>query len=368
MGAMLFTPGWFFFWMAAAPALFAADAEGWKSEWARTVEAAKKEGQLTAYGGTEITHPEIIAAFNKEYPEIRITAVGGHAADLTARILAERRGEKYLADVIASGPNAPRTLYFAKALDPLAPGLMLPDVTDQAKWYGGRHWYTDPENKFIFMFEGSVSTTGLSVNTKLARTADIGSYWDLLQPKWKGKILMMDPRGAVLPTPMLMLYHDSEVGPDYLKTLLGKMDVTLFRDRTQGTNWLAVGKYPVCFYCRDLDLVQKQGLPVAEVPPAQFKEGGTIGGGSCSVLALINRAPHPNAARVFINWYLSRSGQAVWQKVMNVKEVEPSDSMRIDIAKDEVMPEARRSEGRKYRVVGFLDPKPLQQLLAEALK
>jgi iron(III) transport system substrate-binding protein len=357
----------FMFWAAAAQAI-AGETDAWKNEWAKTVEAGKKEGQLTAYGGTEITRPEILAAFNKEYPDIRVTTVGGHAADLTARILAERRGEKYLADIIASGPNAPRSLYLAKVLDPVAPAFILPEVSDQGKWYGGKHWYTDPENKFIFMFEGSVSTTGLSVNTNIAKAGEIASYWDLLQPKWKGKILMMDPRGAALPTPLLMLYHDPDVGPEYLKTLFTKMDVTLFRDRSQGTNWLGVGKYPICFYCRDLDLAQKQGLPIAEVPPAQFKEGGTIGGGSCSVLALLNRAPHPNAARVFINWYLSRQGQSVWQRVMNTKEVEPSDSMRIDIPKDDVMPEARRVEGRKYRVVGFLDQKPLQTLLNEVLK
>jgi iron(III) transport system substrate-binding protein len=352
----------------SASQAIAADADGWKSEWARVVEAGKKEAQLNAYGGSEITRPEILAAFNKDYPEIKVTTVGGHAADLTARILAERRGEKYIADIIASGPNAPRSLYLAKVLDPIVPAFIAPDVVDQSKWYGGKHWYADPENKYIFMFEGSVSTTGLSVNTNLVKAAEIGSYWDLLQPKWKGKILMMDPRGAALPTPLLILYHDPDVGPDYLRTLLSKMDVTLFRDRSQGTNWLGVGKYPVCFYCRDLDLAVKQGLPIAEVPPVQFKEGGTIGGGSCSVISLINRAPHPNAARVFINWYLSRQGQIVWQRVMNTKEVEPSDSMRIDIPKDDVMPEARRAEGKKYRVVGFLDQKPLQALLNEILK
>lgn len=358
----------FLFWICIAPRLFAADVEQWKGDWAKTVDAAKTERQLTAYGGTEITHPDIISAFNKNHPEIKVTAVAGRAADLTARILAERRAEKYLADVIASGPNAPRTLYLAKALDPIAPALILPEVTDTTKWYGGRHWYADPENKHILIFEGSVSTTGLAVNSKIASPSEITSYWDLVQPKWKGKILVMDPRGAALPTPVLMLYYDPDVGPDFLRTLLGKMEVTLFRDRSQGTNWLATGKFPVCFYCRDLDLAQKQGLPVAEVPPAQMKEGGTIGGGSSSVLALLNRAPHPNAARVFVNWYLSRQGQMIWQKVMNAKEVEPSDSMRIDIPKDDVLPEARRVEGRKYRVVGFLDPQPLQQLLKEVLK
>ena len=355
------------FWLCAAPVV-AAEAEGWKSEWARTVEAAKKEGQLAAYGGAEISHPDIIAAFTKEYPEIKVTNVTGRASDVTARILAERRAEKYLADVIASGPNAPRTLYLAKALDPIAPAMILREVTDQSKWYGGKHWYADPEHKHILIFEGSVATTGLAVNTKLMSPNEIASYWDLAQPKWKGKLLAMDPRGAALPTPVLMLYYDPDVGPEYLKTLLGKMDITLFRDRAQGTNWLGVGKFPVCFYCRDLDLAQKQGLPIAEVPPAQMKEGGTIGGGSSSVLALVNRAPHPNAARVFINWYLSRKGQALVQRVVNTMIVEDFDSMRVDIPKNNVMAQGKRIEGRRYQVIGFRDPKPVLKLLDELLK
>ncbi|HEX7232668.1 MAG TPA: hypothetical protein VF452_19935, partial [Candidatus Binatia bacterium] len=97
-------------------------------------------------------------------------------------------------------------------------------------------------------------------------------------------------------------------------------------------------------------------------------EGGTIGGGGSSVLALINRAPHPNTAKLFINWYLSRQGQALWQHVMNAKEVEASDSMRIDISKDGVLPDGKRVAGREYQVIGFLDPEPVQKLLQEVLK
>jgi len=54
--------------------------------------------------------------------------------------------------------------------------------------------------------------------------------------------------------------------------------------------------------------------------------------------------------------------------VMNVKEVEASDSMRIDIAKDDVLPDGKRAPGREYQVIGFLDPEPVQKLLQEILK
>jgi iron(III) transport system substrate-binding protein len=357
--------------LVANPILVAVDAAEspqWQAEWQKTIDGAKKEGQLSLYGGQEITHPDIIAAFNKEFPFIKIISASGRAADMMTRIVAERRADKYLADLTASGPNGPRMLYLNKMLDPITPAFILPEVTDTSKWYGGRHWYADPENKYIFMFEGTIVTTGLSVNTKLLNADEIKSYWDLLQPKWKGKLLGQDPRGAALLTPVLILYHRAGLGADFVRRLYTETDITLFRDRRQGTNWLATGKFPLCHLCREIDKAAQQGLPVEDIAPEKLKEGGTIGGGGSSVLALINRSPHPNAAKVFINWYLSRQGQTVWQNVMNKKEVEASDSMRIDIPKDDVLADGRRVAGREYQVIGFLDPEPVQKLLQEILK
>ena len=354
--------------LSIKPAAFAAEAPKWKEDWQRTIEAAKKEGQVSLYGGQEITHPDIIAAFTKEFPFIKVTTTSGRGGDLVARIVAERRADKYLADVIASGPNGPRMLFLGKALDPIAPAFILPEVTDTSKWYGGKHWYADPENQYILIYEGTVNSTGLSYNSKLTRLEEIKSYNDLLRPKWKGRLLTLDPRGAVPPTQVLMLYHTPALGPDFLRRFYTETEIALFRDRRQGTNWLATGKFPLCFLCRDIEKVKEQGLPVDVIPADSMKEGATLGGGSASNLALINRAPHPNGARVFINWYLSRQGQIVWQDVMNKKEVEASDSMRIDIPKEDVLPDGRRAEGKKYSVVGFLDPEPVHKLLQEILK
>jgi iron(III) transport system substrate-binding protein len=355
------------FVMGLAISVFAADAR-WEVDWQKTIEAAKKEGQLSLYGGQEITHPDILAAFNKEFPFINVVTVAGRAGDLMARITAERRADRYLADVMASGPNGPRTLYLAKMLDPIAPTFILPEVTDTSKWYGGKHWYADPENQFIFMFEGTIISTGLSYNSKMIKSGEIKSYADLLAHKWKGKLLSMDPRGAATPTPILLLYYKTGLGPEFLRRFYTETDITLFRDRRQGTNWLASGKFPVCLLCRDIDKANKQGLPVDEIAPDKLKEGGSIGGGGSSVLVLVNRAPHPNAAKVFVNWYLSRQGQMIWQSVMNKKEVEASDSMRIDIPKDEVLPDGRRVIGKEYHVVGFLDPEPVQKLIQEVVR
>jgi hypothetical protein len=84
---------------------FSAETAAWQTEWRETIEAAKREGQVSLYGGREIVHPDIIAAFSKEFPFIKVLSATGRAADLMTRIVAERRADKYLADVMASGPN-----------------------------------------------------------------------------------------------------------------------------------------------------------------------------------------------------------------------------------------------------------------------
>jgi hypothetical protein len=180
----------------------------------------------------------------------------------------------------------------------------------------------------------------------------------------------MDPRSSSLGLNAATdLYLNPDLGPAYVRRLFQEMDVGISGDRRQGTNWLGSGKYALCFACRDIDRAKKQGLPINDIPADQLKEGSAqIGGGSSSVIVLLNRAPHPAAAKLFINWYLSRAGQALVQKVVNTMIVEDFDSMRVDIPKNDIIGDGKRLEGRRYQVVGFRDPKPVLKLLDEVLK
>ena len=74
-----------------------APADPWKADWDKTVEAAKKEGRLVLYGSDD--YEKLFAEFNKKYPEIKIVGVFGRGADVAKRFMAERRAEKYLADL-----------------------------------------------------------------------------------------------------------------------------------------------------------------------------------------------------------------------------------------------------------------------------
>jgi iron(III) transport system substrate-binding protein len=338
-----------------------------QQDWEKTLEAAKKEGQLTIYiSGYEAVLPD----FEKEYPEIKVTAVTGRGNQLGQLLLAERRAEKYIADVVSSGANPNyQQFYQAKALDPIKPALILPEVTDQTKWYLKTHQYSDPEGQYVFNYVGSATYGAVHYNTKLVDVKEFKSYWDLLNSKWKGKIEVRDIREAGPGAGNTrFFYHHPDLGPAFIRKLFGEMDVTLFRDFRQGPDWLATGKFAICFFC-DVDVLKRQGLPVDTFGPEAFKEGGGLVQ-QFGTVVLVNRAPHPNAAKVFINWLLSRKGQIALQKSTLAGE-SPADSLRIDISKDDVPYLNRRLDGIKYLDTGkpeWIEMKPIVEVVNEALK
>ena len=353
--------------LCSAQAIAAQAKPSWQQEWERTIEAAKKEGQVVVYiSGYEAVLPD----FEKEFPEIKVTAVTGRGNQLGPRLLAERRAEKYLADVSSTGANPNyQQYYLAKALDPIKPALILPEVTDPSNWYLKRHQYSDPEAQFVFNYVGSATYGAVNYNTKLVDVKDFKSYWDLLAPKWRGKIAARDIReaGPGAGNTRFFYYHQ-DLGQAFIRKLFGEMELTLFRDFRQGPDWLATGKYAICFFC-DVDVLKQQGLPVDTFGPRVFKEGGGLVQ-QFGTVALLNRAPHPNAARVFINWLLSRSGQiALQRRTMHAES--PADSLRTDIPKNEVPFEQRRLPDIKYLDTGkpeWMDMKPILSVVNDALK
>ncbi|HSC42282.1 MAG TPA: hypothetical protein VLH17_08400, partial [Candidatus Binatia bacterium] len=128
-----------------------------QDEWEQTVRAAEKEGQVTvSIGG----YGAIIESgvFQKAFPKIKVTSITGAGTDLTARIAAERRAEKYLVDVYNGGGNSLfQVLYRGKMLDPIKPALLLPEVVDPTKWWEGKQKYADKEGQYILVYEGNVA-------------------------------------------------------------------------------------------------------------------------------------------------------------------------------------------------------------------
>ena len=354
------------------PILAGEARASWQSEWDQTVHAAEQEGQvMVSIGG----YGAIIdsGAFQKTYPKIKITHITGAGTDLTQRISAERRAGKYLVDVYNGGGNSLfQVLYQGKMLDPIKSTLILPEVTDATKWWEGKQKYADKESQYIFVYEGNVSAgAGAAYNTQLLDPREYKSYWDLLNPKLKGKILSTDirkVRGAGIP--WQFLYYSSDLGPKYLRRLFGEMDVTLTADLRQAIDWLGTGKFVVGMPIQGGTVfkAKNQGLPVDEFSSYHFKEGVNLSSAFGS-LALINRAPHPNAAKVFINWLLSREGQTLFQKAISVPG-DPRNSRRVDVSKDHIPADQQRRDKMTYFDTDDPDTKdlnPAMKLLDEIL-
>ncbi len=341
---------------------------GWEEEWERTVAAAEKEGRVVLYVGSgPLTKHEPTERFQKAYPKIRVTTVRGRGYQIGPRIFAERRADRYIADLVVTGKNtAFVTLYAGNILDPIKPTLILPEVVDQSKWWQGKHKYADRAGKHIFVFLGNAGGANIAYNTNLVDGKTLKSYRDLINPKWKGKIVAYDPRVSGMGTTSIFFYYHPALGPDFMRRLYGEMDLTIVRNYRQATDWLGQNKFSLCIPCTNVDRAIQQGLPIALA--LGLKEGRVMSskGGT---LSLVNRAPHPNAAKVFINWLLSREGQIQMQKGGKARATE-YDSLRVDIPKD-IAEDVRRKEGVAYFDSDdprFADRRRVDRLLKEILK
>ena len=326
----------------------AASVPFWQVEWNKTVEAASKEGQVNVYmyvaWGNAIEEANV---FQKAFPAIRLSLVTGGPSQLAQRVMAERRANKYLVDVLNVGFSASRMLFDQKMLDPLKSALILPEVVDESKWWQGKHHYLDPEKQYAFRYVGAPQYGSISYNTKLVKEDEFKSLWDFVNPKWKGKIIARDiTRTGPGSGAMRFFYYHPKIGPEFIKRLFGQMDVTVFRDIRQGIDWLANGKYAVCFFCgSEIYKAANQGLPVDTFGP--MKEGAGLVS-SYGGLVIPKSVPHPNATKVFVNWFLSREGQTTLQKALSSGQEESPDSLRIDIPKDGIPADNRRRDGVDY--------------------
>ncbi len=351
--------------LAAAGVVTAAQAR-----WEEVIRAAEKEGEVTVYASNSVGDlPVIWEAFRKKFPKVKLNAVPvSTTSEIVTKAMAERRAGQFLIDVVLGAPGALyNSFHRGKVLDPFQPALVLPEVTDLSNWWKGRHRYVDPEGQHVFVYQSTLYGPPLYYNTKLVNLDSIKSVWDLLDPKWKGKMVGLWPRANYVSTALLFMYHHPQVGPKFLERLYSEMDLTYFSDFRQGADWLAAGKFPLCFLCR-LRRATEQGLPVAEANAYHFKEAPGIGANN-GAIGLMSSHPHPNAAKVFINWYLSREGQIAFRRANTTVEDDITTSMREDLPASVVPEAARRRRGVDYIEISrhdWMEWKPVGDLINNA--
>jgi iron(III) transport system substrate-binding protein len=312
--------------------------------------AAQAEGKVVVSGPPgPLYRPTLVERWQKEYPSIQIEFTGGPGAPEATKLVQERAAGLYSADVYISGTtNMTVTLKEANAVDPLPP-LLLPDILRPEVWYDNKlPWADGSEPMTTLMYECYVNEM-VFVNPKIVDAKQFTSMKDLLDPKWKGKIAGTDIRqpgpGGV---PSRFIYKHPDLGPDYLTQLFRDTNIVLSSDQRQLIDWVAQGTYPIGIFLSGSEVLtaEKQGLNITLVPPEQFKEGGAIGPGFGAV-SIMNRAPHPNAAKLYVNWLLSAETQKDFQTTTG----EPS--CRADVPKDDVPASRVPKPGQKYVNAGI---------------
>jgi len=256
------------------------------------VEAAKKEGEVMFYGAITINSSKAIGdAFEKKYG-VKLRHWRGDATELINRSLAEARAGKPAFDVTL-GNEVVMTALDEKNLfavfDPPA-----------AKGYPKQ--FRDPENR---MTPWRVLPYGINYNHQLLKTEAAPKTWEeLLAPKWKGKFAMANP-GIHVTTLQFVLNLEKLLGPNWLKIVEGwaKQEPRLGRSLADSIQPLTAGEVPVAIgYIKDK--FQYPG-PIEYVRMNKYLA-------SLSFVAINRQAPHPNAARLFADFFLGAESQRIF--------------------------------------------------------
>jgi len=329
---------------AGASSTVAQSQAALKAEWGKTVGAARKEAKVVVFGPAgEVLRNALVGEFAKSHPGIVFEYAGGRAAEQAMRLKAERDGGVFSVDVFIGGSVSMTELGSYGALEPVESALIVPEVKEPRYWRDGRLEFTNPATRFTLVFS-SQPNPPVIYDPKQVKVTEIDELYELLDSKWKSKFVVNDPLPAG-PGGSMFRWLWRTLGPDkateYYRTMrahAGAVD----RDQRRQIEWIAQGKYRWLFAPNNAMLFQlvQRGLKFGVLP--QFKDYGTHIGTGSGCIGLVNRAPHRNAALLFINWFLSVGPQTTWSKVLNLQ------SRRIDVPLDHIPPYLIIKPGEKY--------------------
>ncbi len=344
------------------------------ASWDETVAAARQEGKLVVVlgGAASRNYRPVFKHFEDKFGIRTVVSTGGGSKQAD-RILAERAASKYEVDIMMTGgTTANDRLLPNGVLDPIAPVFFLPDVVQKSLWYKGKHYYSDQEEKYIFAFSGTADVTPVLMrfNTKklpIEEAKKIDSVWTFLDRRFAGEIVALPPTMAGAGGTYFTVPVHPDLGEKYLRRFFDpELKVAFIHDYRQIADGVARGKYTMAIFVgsagRDIDSLGKKGLPVANfsrVIEKPMKERPLLGAsGASNNMMVVNRRPHPNAAKLFVNWFLSKEGQTV----MHTKsEGIPDQTLRVDVTeRGKVDEDEMRKPGIEYLMLEH-DPEILKR-------
>ena len=273
----------------------------------KIIEAAKKEGEIIWYTSMSVDQSQpLMNAFNKKYPAIKpiLVRLGGGA--VMNRVLTETRAGLFAFDVVG-GRGEMIQIFKERA-------IIAPYISPETK-------QIDPDlfDKQGYWYVHYVVPWALGYNTQQVKKEEVPkSYETLLNPKWGGGKISMDNEGYLVLQGLITAWG-KEKAVDYMKKLAA-LDPVLSRGNTERAALASAGQYPLILaYAHTLEREKFKGAPMEWVPlePAVVETDPQMIG---------SKSPHPSAARLFMDWILSREGQEMlleFQRIPVRRDVEP---------------------------------------------
>ena len=260
---------------------------------ASLVAAAKAEGKAVFYSVVpQAVAQDFIDGFKKKYG-VEIDYQRLTTGPLVQRYVAETQSGNFTADAIAVTDN----FFFD---DATAKGWLAP-IKDVPAAGGYPAQFLDKSSATVQLLPHQ-----LAYNTQMLGGAPMD--WNvMLDPKWKGKIILVDPRNGFFTT---VWYYalQQKYGVDFLKALM-RQEPTLVQSAVQGVQQVAAGAAALCgpAYPNLMPDLQAKGAPVALAGVDPVIASGVY-------LGVAAKAPHPNAARLLAHYLMSPEGQATYNK------------------------------------------------------
>lgn len=318
-----------------------AGQSGWDAgageDWEQLLAAARDEGSVVVGGPAFLAEP-MVEAFERD-TGIGLEWLGATGSELSARLQQEVASGEVTMDLKLGGPQE-LFVDYQSLLEPLAPQLILPTVTDTGNWRGGELPWSDPDQTYMLRTAAYVFGW-VVVNRDLLDPAEIQVWNDLLSEELHGQIVSGD---ITTPSPGQGATHHlyNTKGMDFIEELFLGQEVELVTDNTQVVELVARGTYPVALGAIQtvVERFRSQGFDNLEIVLPEDHPGYLTGG--FSVIVEAQDAPHPSAAQVFLNWFASPAGQEVYESVML------ETSARTDVQVAEVPDYVRPVETADY--------------------
>ena len=290
-------------------------------DWDELVVAAKAEGKLTAalQGDRGERNRPLLEIFSKEFG-IAFTNPPGRSMEVADRILAEQAAGRYTFDVFNSGLGRMNIIAELGRFVPIEEVLFPTHEVWNASAYPDQHlWWQDPAQRYILLAGVSVAnTTPRAINPNLVQPGELRTEFDELNPKWRGRIVISDPRRLAEQGGQQFFYSQTTEGRELWGRLLREARPAVIEDARLHLDSVARGTYAIgglgiATVRQEVAAMKELGLPIDVVELARPPEWAAD---PASGLGVFINAPHPNVVKLFANWWYSEAGWEAWVRTL----------------------------------------------------